>query len=51
MGSRDIKKRETKKPKKSGKKAPIIDITVPPQIEIIKAKGKKEKAFPDDEDE
>lgn len=41
MGSRDIKKKETKKPKKDGKKTPQISLSAPnPPVEVI-GKGKK----------
>lgn len=46
MGSRDFKRRETKKPKKDTKK--LIQATVlpptPVEVEVIK-KGKKRKGF------
>jgi hypothetical protein len=41
MGSRDFKKRETKKPKKEGgKKSTPISFELPAEVEVIK-KGKK----------
>jgi hypothetical protein len=49
MGSRDFRKKETKKPKKGAKKPPVIDITPAPQVEVLKVKGKKENPFPDEE--
>ena len=43
MGSRDYRKRETKKPKKDAKKAVSTNITPPPvTVEVIK-KGRKPK--------
>ena len=44
MGSRDYRHRETKKPKK-GIEKPVKSIinTAPTTVEVIKAKGKKEK--------
>jgi len=43
MGSRDVRKRESKKAKKGGKKAAIISVLQPQTpVEVIK-KGKKEK--------
>ena len=44
MGSRDIKNREKKKPKKDSKKSPVItNIEAPrPNVEVIR-KGKKEE--------
>ena len=41
MGKRDIRKRETKKPKKGNKKAPSINFEPQANVEVIK-KGKKE---------
>ncbi|HUU08489.1 MAG TPA: hypothetical protein VMW61_03105 [Dehalococcoidales bacterium] len=42
MGSRDFRKRESKKAKKGGKKAPLLTIMPPTtEVELIK-KGKKE---------
>jgi hypothetical protein len=43
MGSRDVRKRESKKPKKGAKKAVTISVLQPQTaVEVIK-KGKKEK--------
>jgi len=44
MGNRDIKK-ETKKPKKTDKKGPVISSSMappPPEVEVFK-RGKKQK--------
>ena len=41
MGKRDIRKRETKKPKKGSKKAQSISFEPQANVEVIK-KGKKE---------
>ena len=44
MGRRDIKGRETKKPKKDAKKASKASILLPqPEVQVIKVKGKKEE--------
>ena len=41
MGSRNIRKKETKKPKKNARKTPQVSIIAPqPAIEVIR-KGKK----------
>ncbi len=50
MGSRDIRKRETKKPKKGAVKVslPTVILAQPVEVEVIK-KGKK--ARPEDEEE
>jgi len=48
--SKDIRKRETKKPKKSAKKVSNVDFTPTPQVEVIKVKGKKPSQFPEDEE-
>lgn len=48
--SKDIRKREIKKPKKGGKKATHVDMTPTPQVEVLKVKGKKANQFPEDED-
>ena len=43
MGGRDYRRHETKKPKKSAKKATLTDILPPPvTVEVVKTKGKKE---------
>jgi len=43
MGKRDIRGRETKKPKKDAKKSVVADIMpTPATVEVIKTKGKKE---------
>ncbi len=47
MGSRDFRKRETKKHKKDAKKAPAATIFEPvAEVEVVKKKGKKED-FPE----
>ncbi len=45
MGKRDIRHHETKKPKKGAKKPLISEVllSTTPAVEVIKAKGKKEK--------
>ena len=47
MGKRDIRKRETKKPKKGNKKAPLINFEPQGTVEVIK-KGKKESEDSED---
>jgi len=43
MGSRDIRRREAKKPKKDAKKPAQMDVLqpMPTEVEVIKTKGKK----------
>jgi len=48
--SKDIRKRESKKPKKGAKKVSSLDFTPSPQVEVIKVKGKKANQFPEDEE-
>jgi hypothetical protein len=44
MGKRDIRHHETKKPKKGAKKPLISEVlSAPAVVEVIKAKGKREK--------
>jgi hypothetical protein len=44
MGSRDKRRREAKKPKKTSKKgAPSIILPTPTSVEVIEKKGDKEK--------
>lgn len=44
MGSRDIKKKETKKPKKDNKKTPQIGLSTPvPSVEVIGKHKRKER--------
>jgi hypothetical protein len=47
MGKRDIRKRETKKPKKGSKKTTPINFEPQANVEIIK-KGKKESEDSED---
>ncbi|MCJ7604898.1 MAG: hypothetical protein MUO19_02545 [Dehalococcoidales bacterium] len=50
MGSRDIKKKQAKKPKKDAKKTPQVSIIAPqPAVEIIK-KPKKHEGREEDEE-
>ena len=45
MGTRDFRHHETKKPKKGAKKPLISEVlSAPVIVEVIKAKGKKEKS-------
>lgn len=47
MGSRDFRRKETKKTKKDAKKALKVSVLPPEQpVEVIRAKGKKEP-FPE----
>jgi len=47
MGSKNFSKRETKKPKKDGKKTTTASVFEPvSEVEVIKKKGKKED-FPE----
>jgi len=47
MGSRDFRKRETKKTKKDEKKATTASVFEPiAEVEVVKKKGKKEE-FPE----
>jgi hypothetical protein len=47
MGSKDKSKRETKKPKKDGKKTIVPSIFEPvSEVEVVRKKGKKEE-FPE----
>ncbi len=43
MGSRDIRRREAKKPKKDTKKPVQMDViqSAPTEVEVIRTKGKK----------
>ena len=51
MGSRDYRKREPKKQKKSAKKISEVNIvTTPVEVEVIK-KGKKKEWFEEEEGE
>jgi len=44
MGTRDFRHHEAKKPKKGAKKPLVSEVlSAPPTVEVIKAKGKKEK--------
>ena len=44
MGTRDFRHHEPKKPRKGAKKPLVSEVlAVPPTVEVIKAKGKKEK--------
>lgn len=44
MGTRDFRHHEPKKPKKGAKKPLVSEVlSAPPAVEVIKAKGKKEK--------
>ena len=45
MGSRDYRKRESKKPKKDAKKAPpsdVLQIITPVEVEVVRKKRKIE---------
>jgi hypothetical protein len=45
MGTRDFRHHEHKKPKKGAKKPLVSEVLSPPvTVEVIKAKGKKEKS-------
>ena len=45
MGTRDFRHHETKKPKKGAKKPLVSEVlAMPTTVEVIKAKGKKEKS-------
>jgi len=46
MGSRDFRRRETKKPKQAANKTITPDFTPEAQVEVIK-KGKKPPQFPE----
>jgi len=42
MGKRDIRHRETKKPKKDGKKiSPVTIMSTPAQVEVVRKERKK----------
>jgi hypothetical protein len=45
MGTRDFRHHEPKKPRKGAKKPLVSEVllSAPPAVEVIKAKGKKEK--------
>ena len=53
MGSRDIRHREAKKPKKDAKKPAQLDVLQPisTQVEVIKTKGKKPREEEEEEEE
>ena len=45
MATRDFRHHETKKPKKGAKKSVATDVfSAPVTVEVIKAKGKKDKS-------
>ena len=45
MGTRDFRHHEAKKPKKGAKKPLVSEVlSMPTTVEVIKAKGKKEKS-------
>jgi hypothetical protein len=45
MGTRDFRHHESKKPKKGAKKPLVSEVlSAPVTVEVIKAKGKKEKS-------
>jgi hypothetical protein len=45
MGTRDFRHHETKKPKKGAKKPLVSEVlSAPTSVEVIKAKGKKDKS-------
>lgn len=48
--SKDIRKREAKKPRKNAKKSIHVDMSPSPQPEVLKVKGKKPNPFPEDEE-
>ncbi len=53
MGSKDFRKREAKKQKKDNKKIAPVSTTIltpPPEVEVIKTKGKKFKEGEEEEE-